>query len=83
MTDWREGARGALAMGLKSGQYCLGCCWLLMGVLVATGEMNIFWMPVIAIYVLVEKVVPAGAWLRRAAGLALVCAGVWLVVGGF
>ena len=39
-------------------------------------------VPVIAVYVLVEKVVPAGAWLGRAAGLALVSAGVWLVVGG-
>jgi predicted metal-binding membrane protein len=81
MTEWREGALGALAMGLKHGAYCLGCCWLLMSLLFVTGAMNIFWMAVLAIYVLVEKVVPAGIWLSRAAGLALVGAGAWMIVG--
>jgi predicted metal-binding membrane protein len=81
ITEWREGARGALSMGLKHGAYCLGCCWLLMSLLFVTGAMNIFWMAVLAIYVLVEKVVPAGIWLSRAAGLVLVGAGVWMVVG--
>jgi predicted metal-binding membrane protein len=27
MTEWREGRRGALMMGLKHGIYCVGCCW--------------------------------------------------------
>ena len=30
MTDWREGAGGAVMMGLRHGTFCLGCCWLLM-----------------------------------------------------
>src|SRR6266852_98760 len=29
MTSWRDGAAGALRMGLLHGAYCLGCCWLL------------------------------------------------------
>ena len=28
-TSWRDGAAGALRMGLLHGAYCLGCCWLL------------------------------------------------------
>ena len=27
MAEWRDGAGGALRMGLKHGGYCLGCCW--------------------------------------------------------
>lgn len=81
MTEWREGARGAVWMGVKHGAYCLGCCWLLMSVLFVTGAMSIFWMALLAAYVLVEKVAPAGIWLSRAAGLVLVGAGVWTVVG--
>jgi predicted metal-binding membrane protein len=26
-SHWREGNGGALAMGLRHGLYCLGCCW--------------------------------------------------------
>lgn len=83
MTRWREGARGALAMGLQNGVYCFGCCWLLMSLLLVTGAMNVLWMAGLAIFVLAEKVVPAGLWLSRAAGLALVGAGAWMVIAGF
>jgi predicted metal-binding membrane protein len=81
VTGWTEGASGALVMGLKQGAYCLGCCWLLMSILLATGAMNIIWMAFIAIYVLVEKVVPAGEWLSRGAGLVLLGAGAFAVLG--
>ncbi len=30
MTEWRDGAQGALTMGLMHGSYCVGCCWILM-----------------------------------------------------
>ncbi|HET7275716.1 MAG TPA: DUF2182 domain-containing protein, partial [Longimicrobiaceae bacterium] len=29
-TQWREGARGGWAMGIRHGAYCVGCCWMLM-----------------------------------------------------
>ena len=41
---WRDGKFGALAMGLKHGTYCLGCCWALFAVLVAAGIMSVAWM---------------------------------------
>ncbi|MFZ5790065.1 MAG: DUF2182 domain-containing protein [Pseudomonadota bacterium] len=75
LTHWREGARGAFGMGLRHGCYCLGCCWLLMALLFVGGVMNLAWIIGIAAFVLVEKTAPAGHWLGRIAGGALVAWG--------
>ena len=75
-TGWRKGARGALQMGLGHGAYCLGCCWILMGLLFFGGVMNLLWIATIAIFVLIEKAVPRGAGIGRVTGLLLVVAGV-------
>ncbi|MDH3242553.1 MAG: DUF2182 domain-containing protein [Alphaproteobacteria bacterium] len=68
---WRPGDGGALVMGLHHGAYCVGCCWVLMALLFATGVMNLLWVAVIAIFVLLEKVLPAGRWVSRAGAFAL------------
>jgi predicted metal-binding membrane protein len=81
LAQWREGSRGALVMGVRHGGFCLGCCWFLMGLLFVAGIMNLLWVAVIAAYILMEKVVPAGHWLSRAVGLALIGWGAWIVVG--
>ena len=70
-THWRRGARGALSMGLQHGAYCVGCCWFLMGLLFFGGVMNLFWIVGLALFVLFEKIVPAGHWLGYATGVAL------------
>ena len=80
-TDWREGYRGALGMGLRHGAWCLGCCWALMGLLFVMGVMNLLWIGALAALVLAEKVVPAGHWIGRIAGLALLAWGLWLIIG--
>jgi predicted metal-binding membrane protein len=77
--EWREGARGALTMGMRHGAFCVGCCWLLMALLFVSGVMNVLWVAGIAGFVLVEKLVPAGRALGRVAGLALVAWGVRLM----
>ncbi len=69
-------------MGLRHGLYCLGCCWALMGLLFVAGIMNLLWVAAIAGAVLVEKVVPRGDVVGRIAGVALVAAGLRLVVMG-
>ena len=56
MTHWRDGAMGALRMGLRHGAYCLGCCWALMCVLFVVGVMNLVWVAVLTAFVLVEKI---------------------------
>ena len=78
MSHWREGTTGALRMGIVHGTYCLGCCWALMCVLFVVGVMNLVWVAAMTIFVLVEKVGPAGAFVARAAGVAMVAYGVFV-----
>ncbi|MEP7057534.1 MAG: DUF2182 domain-containing protein [Caldimonas sp.] len=72
VSHWRPGAGGALRMGLRHGAVCVGCCWLLMGLLFVGGVMNLAWIAGIALFVLVEKLGPAGHWFGRGAGVLLV-----------
>jgi predicted metal-binding membrane protein len=44
VTEWRDGSWGAFRMGLKHGGYCLGCCWVLIGLLFAFGVMHLLWV---------------------------------------
>jgi predicted metal-binding membrane protein len=83
MTEWREGNRGAFLMGVRHGNYCVGCCWLLMALLFVAGVMNLLWVATIAAYVLVEKIVPAGHWVSRAIGLFIIVGGAWMVTKTF
>jgi predicted metal-binding membrane protein len=79
-TYWQGGNRGAFAMGLRHGIYCLGCCWVLMLLLFVGGVMNLAWIAAIALFVLVEKLAPAGHWLGKAAGASLVIWGGYVLV---
>ena len=76
MTNWRDGSRGALQMGIRHGAYCLGCCWALMCVLFVVGVMNLIWVATLTAFVLLEKVGPAGTVVARAAGATMVLAGI-------
>jgi predicted metal-binding membrane protein len=81
MTEWREGAGGAVIMGLRHGGYCIGCCWALMLVLFAVGVMNMLWMALITVFVLIEKVLPGPPiLLRSVSGGLLVGWGLWLLI---
>jgi predicted metal-binding membrane protein len=75
LTDWREGNGGAFAMGLRHGAFCLGCCWVLMLLLFVGGVMNFVWIAGIALFVLVEKLAPAGHWIGKAAGVVFIAWG--------
>ena len=79
MTDWREGAGGAVMMGLRHGAFCLGCCWLLMLLLFVGGVMNIAWIVLLSVFVLGEKIFPYGRVLSRIAGLALIAWGAMII----
>jgi predicted metal-binding membrane protein len=63
VSTWRDGFRGAFAMGAGHALWCLGCCWALMAALFALGVMSILWMAVIAALITIEKVLP---WRRIA-----------------
>lgn len=79
MTDWREGYRGALMMGLRHGSYCTGCCWFLMALLFVAGVMNLLWVATITAFVLIEKVAPRGDVVGRIGGVVLVIAGLMML----
>jgi len=80
--SWRGGHRGAFVMGWQHGLYCLGCCWLVMAILFAVGVMNLIWIGIIAAFVFVEKLFPAGEWIARLSGILMIGAGIYLVAIG-
>jgi len=80
---WRAGPLGALRMGALHGAYCLGCCWLLMGLLFFGGVMNLLWIAAITLFVLIEKLVPYGRSGGRLAGLGMIAAGIGVLVVGW
>ncbi len=73
---WRPGVRGAFAMGLHHGSYCVGCCWFLMALLFVGGIMNLLWIAFIAGFVLLEKLAPAARLVVRTSGVLLIGAAV-------
>jgi predicted metal-binding membrane protein len=77
---WKPGNLGALRMGIEHGAYCTGCCWALMALLFVAGVMNLLWIAAIAAFVLVEKTVPQGEWIGRAAGVVLVAWGLYVLI---
>jgi predicted metal-binding membrane protein len=79
---WREGARGAIRMGLLHGLFCVGCCWAVMLLLFVGGLMNVLWIAAIAVFVLIEKTAPAGLLLGRIAGVCLILWGGAALISG-
>ena len=68
-----SGAVGAASLGIRHGGYCLGCCWVLMGLLFLGGVMNLIWIAAITLYVLLEKLLPSRWRATRVTG--------WLMIG--
>jgi predicted metal-binding membrane protein len=82
MSHWRDGPVGAFQMGLRHGIYCVGCCWVLMGVLFAVGVMNLAWVGVLTAFILLEKMGERGARVARIGGVLLIGLGVLFLGGG-
>jgi predicted metal-binding membrane protein len=81
ISEWREGRAGALMMGVRHGLFCIGCCWALMLVLFAVGVMNMLWVLLIAVFVLLEKILPLARFIRSGSGFALLIWGTyWLLL---
>lgn len=81
MTHWREGRLGALRMGVIHGAFCLGCCWALFAVLVATGVMSLAWMLLLTLIVFAEKVLPFGRRASQVVGVAFLLLGIMVATG--
>jgi predicted metal-binding membrane protein/nitrogen-specific signal transduction histidine kinase len=78
-TSWRDGAAGALRMGLLHGAYCLGCCWLLFVILFPLGIMNIAAMVAVTLIIFAEKTLPWPRIAPYAAAFALVLYGALVI----
>ncbi len=70
--EWREGKLNTIKMGFYHGQYCLGCCWVLMALLFVLGVMDLFWIAMLTLAVLIEKLAPNGALFGKCVGVALI-----------
>lgn len=73
---WHQGVAGALRMGTLHATYCLGCCALLMIVLVAAGSMGLLWVLLVAVAVLAEKLTPPRIPVSPITGFVLLALGV-------
>jgi predicted metal-binding membrane protein len=76
---FRSSVRGCLHLGLLHGAYCVGCCWVLMALLLVVGVMNVLWIALLALLVLLEKLTPWGRWVARISGVVCIAAGAWMV----
>ena len=77
----RPGIGASFVLGMRHGAFCVGCCWLLMALLFVGGIMNLIWIAALMLFVLVEKLMPAGAAFGRVSGtLMILWAGATLLV---
>lgn len=56
-------------MGVRHGLFCIGCCWLLMAVLLSAGIMNLLWGAIITAFMILEKVLPWPRFVVTIGGL--------------
>jgi predicted metal-binding membrane protein len=76
---WRDGLSGALAMGVRHGSWCVGCCWALMASLFALGVMSVAWMAFVAALIAAEKTLPWGRAVTYGTAAILLVLGVVLM----
>lgn len=79
MSHWREDLPGTLRLGILHGIICVGCCWALMLLMFIGGTMNLFWMALLGLAMLGEKVLPHAETWGRGAGVLMIAVGVCVV----
>lgn len=77
---WQPGNTGAARMGGRHASYCLGCCTMLMIVLVTAGSMGLVWVLLIAAAVLAEKIAPPRFPTRAFTGIVLAAIGMLVFI---
>jgi predicted metal-binding membrane protein len=83
LTEWRDGAAGAVIMGLRHGLFCTGCCAALMVLLFAVAVMDLRWVAALTLLVTAEKLLPGEKYLRRGIGVVLIAAGLIFAVAAW
>ena len=83
LSEWRDGALGAVIMGLRHGLFCMGCCAALMVLLFAVAVMDLRWVAALTVLVTAEKLLPGARFWRIGIGIGLIAAGVGFAVAGW
>jgi predicted metal-binding membrane protein len=79
LTHWRCGAWGAFRMGITDARYGIGCCWLLLALVLPAGVLNLPAIGGLIALMLAEKMLPAGQLIACATGLGLLAWGTSLL----
>jgi predicted metal-binding membrane protein len=74
LSEWRDGAPGAVIMGARHGLFCLGCCAALMLLLFAVAVMDLRWVAALTVLVTAEKLLPGAKFWRVGIGVVLLAA---------
>jgi predicted metal-binding membrane protein len=82
LSEWRDGALGAMVMGARHGIFCLGCCAALMLLLFAVAVMDLRWVAALTALVTAEKLLPPAKLVRTSLGVALLAAAAGFAVMG-
>ena len=77
MGHWRDGPGGAVAMGLRLGAVCIGCCWALMVLAFVGGTMSLAWMGAATLLMTLEKLPEIGRVVTRPLGVTLMAGGLF------
>jgi predicted metal-binding membrane protein len=80
MRHYRRGVGNALALGVRYGLVCLGCCWALMAIMVVAGGGNLYLMMVLSAIMFAERVVGWDERFTAAVGMGCIALGVLLAV---
>jgi predicted metal-binding membrane protein len=83
LSEWRDGALGAVVMGGRHGLFCAGCCAALMLLLFAVGVMDLRWVALLSAIVTGEKLLPLSRIWKRGIAFAMLVIGVGYGVFAF
>ncbi len=78
---YRRGAQAAWALGLRHGLSYLGCCWVIMLVMFATGVGNLWWMAGLTAVMVAEKTTRWGPQIVGPVGVVLLLAAAAVALG--
>jgi predicted metal-binding membrane protein len=82
LSEWRDGALGAIVMGARHGLFCMLCCAGLMLLLFAVAVMDLHWVAGLAVLVTAEKLLPFPKFWRVSIGIGLITAALGFASAG-
>lgn len=83
LQHWAQGDRAMVAMGLRMGAVCAGCCWALMALAFVGGTMSLAFMGLATFIMFTEKLPGIGRWITRPLGVLLLLLAAGQLAGAF